>query len=325
LFRRETQQGYQRTWRQGSDLASEARAKIGQLAPAFIGAQGRLVPAEIYPELLKAIKVSMHATTRSQNHVMSAIKAITKLFTHKQGDMSGLSDYLKCFKEHHDVFKTQMGEHMFDYFAEQQPDYKGLSAVDAKAYKENLLDEVMGMLFLLNSDQKKYGSITQELTGALARGCDEYPISLKGCIDMLDTHRFDAAFKDHRKKANADSKKDKHGKSKKSFAKEKGNEPIVCCCCGDPGHKSTSCEWEKKVLKPKWVNKTGKIPSIMLQKKSRSASHAQSDPMRNPTWESSLMMRVPLLAPGVPGAAITGVGDHGPDQGPMLKDGWRSW
>jgi hypothetical protein len=48
LFRRETQQGYQRIWRQGSELASEARAEIVQLAPAFIGAQGRLVPAEIY-------------------------------------------------------------------------------------------------------------------------------------------------------------------------------------------------------------------------------------------------------------------------------------
>jgi hypothetical protein len=46
LFWHETQQGYQRTWRQRSELASEAQAKIVQLAPAFIGAQGRLVPAE---------------------------------------------------------------------------------------------------------------------------------------------------------------------------------------------------------------------------------------------------------------------------------------
>jgi hypothetical protein len=59
-------------------------------------------------ELLKAIKASMHETTRSQKPVLSAIQAITKLFTYKQGDMSGLSDYLKCFKEHRDVFKTQM-------------------------------------------------------------------------------------------------------------------------------------------------------------------------------------------------------------------------
>ncbi len=229
-------------------------------------------------ELLKAIKISMHETTRSQKPVLSAIQALTKLFTYKQFDATGLSEYLKCFKEHRDVVKTQLGEHMFDYFAEQQPEYTKLTTDQAKKdYKDSLFDEVMGVLFLLNSDQKKYGSICQELTGAFARGRDEYPASLKGAIDMLDTHRFDPAYKDHRKKAQADKKKDKNGKGEKSFAQKKGNDPVVCYCCGDPGHKSTNCTWEKKIPKPEWFNKTGKVPNVVLQKKSRSASHAQSE------------------------------------------------
>jgi hypothetical protein len=49
-------------------------------------------------ELLKAIKVSMHETTRSQKPILSAIHAMTNLFTYKQGD-NGLSDNLKSFKE----------------------------------------------------------------------------------------------------------------------------------------------------------------------------------------------------------------------------------
>jgi hypothetical protein len=96
---------------------------------------------------------------------------------------------------------------MFDYFAEQQPDYKALNTEEAKTkYKEALFDEFMGVLFLINSDQWKYGSMVQELTGAYARGHDEYPTTLKGAVDMLDTHRFDPGFRqDRQKNSNGES------------------------------------------------------------------------------------------------------------------------
>jgi hypothetical protein len=58
----------------------------------------------------------------------------------------------------HDIVKTQLGDHMFDYFAEQQPDYKALNTEEAQTkYKETLFDEFMGVLILINSDQRKYG------------------------------------------------------------------------------------------------------------------------------------------------------------------------
>jgi hypothetical protein len=56
--------------------------------------------------------------------------------------------------------------------------------------------------------------MTQELTGAFARGRDEYPTLLNGVIDMLDTHRFDPGFnKERHQKSSNDSRKDQSGKS----------------------------------------------------------------------------------------------------------------
>jgi hypothetical protein len=102
---------------------------------------------------------------------------------------------------------------MFDHFAEQQPDYKRLTtALDKENYKKALFDEFMGVLFLINSDQRKYGSLCRELTGAFACGRDEYPTTLRSAIDMLDTYRFDSDFKkDRHESANGDSKKGKSG------------------------------------------------------------------------------------------------------------------
>jgi hypothetical protein len=81
----------------------------------------------------------MHETTRSQKPVLSAMQALTKLLISKHGDNLGLSGYLKSFKELRDMVKTQLGNRMFDHFAEQQADYKRLTtAIDKENYDKAL-------------------------------------------------------------------------------------------------------------------------------------------------------------------------------------------
>jgi hypothetical protein len=227
-------------------------------------------------ELIKAVKSCMHETTRSQKPILNAIQALTKLFNYKQQDGMTLSEYIKGFKEHRDVLKTQLGEHMFDYFAEQQtPGYANMPPANQSAAKAGMLDEVLGVLFLLNSDQRKYGSIKTDLSAAFTRGRDEYPQSLRRATDMLDTHTLDQSYKDHRKRQAID-KGDKREKTEKNFA-QKNDGPVVCYCCGAKNHKSNSCRFEKKVPKAEWHHKTGKVPPQVLQAKSSNASHAQTE------------------------------------------------
>ena len=226
--------------------------------------------------LIKAIKASMHETTRAQKPVLSAIQAITKLFNYKQTDGVSLSQYIKGFKEHRDVLKTQLGDHLFDFFCEQQSGWDALTEPQQKSEKDNMLDEVLGILFILNSDQRKYGSIKTDLAAAFTRERDEYPSSLTKAIDMLDTHTFDSTFKEHRKKAeHKHDKSDKSSRSEKSFAQKKKDGPTVCFCCGSKDHKSPDCKWEKKIPKSEWYKQTGKVPSQV--KAERGASHAQAD------------------------------------------------
>jgi hypothetical protein len=151
-----------------------------------------------------------------------------------------MSEYIKTFKEVHDVFTTQWGKHVTDYFVEQQTEYKSLTVpAERTKMKDEAFDEWMGLLFLLNTDWRKYGSIKNELTALYTQGRDEYPKSLKSAIDYLDTHVTDSAYKEFKKQQRKDNSGDGKSKSETSFAQT--SESIQCYCCGDKTQKSPNC------------------------------------------------------------------------------------
>ncbi len=128
---------------------------------------------------MKAIKASMHEAVRAQKPVLTMIQSLTKWLTLKQNDGMNLSMYAKQFTEQRDVVKAQLGPQIFDYFVEQQAEYRSVKDDVAKQKLKNaMFDEFTGILFLLNRDQRKYGSIATELAGAYTRGRDEYPKNL---------------------------------------------------------------------------------------------------------------------------------------------------
>ena len=109
-------------------------------------------------ELLKAIKASMYEMVHAQKPIITAVSALINLVTYRQKDNVPLDKYLQTFKELHDVFKTQWGEHITDWFVEHIPKYKKLKDDDKKKeMKEDQFTELMGLLFIQHADTCKYG------------------------------------------------------------------------------------------------------------------------------------------------------------------------
>jgi hypothetical protein len=79
-------------------------------------------------ELMLAIRASMHESVRAQHTILTLFLALTKFFTYKQKEDMTNVEYLKGFKEHRDVFKTQWGTKITDEYAERQPEYAKLTS-----------------------------------------------------------------------------------------------------------------------------------------------------------------------------------------------------
>ena len=56
------------------------------------------------------------------------------------------------------------------------------------------------MLFIRNSDQSKYGSLTSKLTTDYALGNNAYPATVETAVAILEQHKFDQTHYDKRKK-----------------------------------------------------------------------------------------------------------------------------
>ena len=133
----------------------------------------------------------------------------------------------------------------------------------------------MGLLFLLNADWRKYGSIKNELAASYTRGRDEYPDSLKNAIDYLDTHVTDTAYKEYKKKQRQDKGSESKSKSETSFAQKSEN--IQCYCCGDKSHKCPDCPLKDKVKRNDWFKKTGVIPKLAKKNFAQAEEEEEGD------------------------------------------------
>ena len=204
--------------------------------------------------LLKAIKVQMHDTVRSQYTEWTRITALEKLVTFRQHDLS-LADYISHFKELRDIFVTQNGTGFNDsYVAERienfdkySNDYQG--ELQAEAY-----ERWIAIIFLKHVDLRRYGTLIDELHSSFARDRNEFPTTLEKAIDLLDTHRLS-----NKKSTSTDKEKD-NGKNKSkpksadtqksthatNLAQSKKSD-FKCHCCSSPDHTPSNCPLKSKV------------------------------------------------------------------------------
>jgi len=211
-------------------------------------------------ELLKAIKLLMHDTIRSQYPMKTQVDTMRKLLTFRQNDLS-LSEYIKQFKEIRDVFTTQNGEGIYDSYVANTKKYRDMtSSADKIKMKEDYFKAWIAMIFLSNCDWRRYGSVMDDLKESYTRNRNEYPMTLSQAIDILDNHKVDDAYKDYQKSQEKFKSKEteQEGKPETSFAQSQ----VKCYCCGDPAHKSPGCPLRNKVARDDWFKETGVVPKL---------------------------------------------------------------
>jgi hypothetical protein len=69
-------------------------------------------------ELLEKIKVLMHDPIRAKHHYASLTEALIRLMNIKQFEQEQLLDYIKRFKQFHDITKSHAGTDILDKFVE---------------------------------------------------------------------------------------------------------------------------------------------------------------------------------------------------------------
>jgi hypothetical protein len=74
-------------------------------------------------ELLRAIKVLIHAPKRAQYPLLDWLATLKRFLLLKQQSGESLFEYSKRFSQEYDTVKAQFGKRMFDYATEHLPEY----------------------------------------------------------------------------------------------------------------------------------------------------------------------------------------------------------
>jgi hypothetical protein len=121
--------------------------------------------------------------------------------------------------------------------------------------KHGAFDRWMAYLLIRNSDQAKYGSLSNGLVSQFSMQNNQYPKTCTTATDILSNHRFDNRGNSNKKKLSNKPKKDEDENSSKKTPNEtnatsfaQGGKDKRCYCCRKIGHLSPECP-EKNTIK----------------------------------------------------------------------------
>jgi hypothetical protein len=143
-------------------------------------------------ELLRAISTLSNSDTNSQYPLVDWIEQLSRFLNLKQGSDESLSEYSKRFSQELDSFKSLFGRKIFDTACEKLEDYATASiTADKTKIKKDAFDAFTSIMFMKNSDQRKYGSLLQTLETDFSLGTDKYPKTKEKALDAVSNHPFD--------------------------------------------------------------------------------------------------------------------------------------
>ena len=160
-------------------------------------------------ELLKEIERLVHVPRKAEYPTIALIETLNNVMTIRQGDKEGLVSYLERFRSEVNVVVSLFGSSLLDGHVENTIAYQDLgnSIADAAALKlaqdemkDRSLTRFWGLLYLKQSDQKRYGHLLKEWRQQYANDQrDLYPKDLTTIFEVMRTVEVKKRDQIHRK------------------------------------------------------------------------------------------------------------------------------
>ena len=143
-------------------------------------------------ELLKAVKEYDLNYQKHRSRISIVLDSFKTMMSTKQKEHESLSDNTKRFKVAKYVMESHFGGPIIlTQCVEQVDNYYATNQKMVKICVEEAHDLMLGLLYLENADQLKYGSILKGLSAQQSLGNNQYPKYITKANELLSNHPFD--------------------------------------------------------------------------------------------------------------------------------------
>ena len=143
-------------------------------------------------KLIDAIKEHALNYEESRYEMSIILDAFMTFFNCRQKEKELLQDYTRRFKLAREIMNSHLGGGIvLKKFVESMNGYDETNPDKIKELTKVADEQLASYVYLVNSDQGKYGSIIKGLHSQKALQNDQYPKTIIESNNVLCTHRFD--------------------------------------------------------------------------------------------------------------------------------------
>ena len=137
-------------------------------------------------QLLTAIKEITQNFQDSKYPIAAVHKSIVDFFAIKQGEKEGLPAYTKRFKCAQDMFEQHSGKMALTEHIKKMEDYNDTKKEE---YQEKAYNQLVAYTFIVGSDAKKAGQLSDDLANHYALGDNKYPQDLVSATATVSNYK----------------------------------------------------------------------------------------------------------------------------------------
>ena len=222
-------------------------------------------------QLLTAIKEITQNFQDSKYPIATVHKAITDFFMIKQGEKEGLPAYIKRFKCAQEMLEQHSGKMALTEHIKRM---QGYNDTRKEEYYEKAYNQLLAYTFIMGSDAKRAGQLSNDLANHYALGDNKYPQDLVSATETVSNYNGKTTGTNNGSKNNSNNAQNRNQQNANSAETDK-NSPetqtgflqrgnrnnsnqnrgsgnnrqntqqndngIICYACNEPGHIARNC------------------------------------------------------------------------------------